>query len=80
MEEVSYDVYVKTGEHPSGYDRWSGAIAHFQEERNAREYQRFLEAMGETVHVQRATIEGFSETVMAAWFADYDPEAYPEAY
>jgi hypothetical protein len=75
VEEVSYDVYVKIGEHPSRHDRWSGAIAHFQQERNAREYQRFLEAMGEVVYVRRETVEGFSETVRAAWFADYDPEA-----
>lgn len=78
-EEVSYDVYVRVGENASGHDRWRGAIAHFQQEENAREYQSFLEAMGETVHVQRATIEGFSETVKAAWFADYDPEVYLEA-
>ncbi len=74
-EDVSYDVYVKIGENPSGHERWSGAIAHFQQESNAREYQRYLEARGEIVYVRRETVEGFSETVKAAWFADYEPEA-----
>lgn len=75
MEEASYDVYVKIGENPSGHDMWSRAIAHFQKESNAREYQKFLEAMGEVVYVRQETVEGFSKTVKAAWFADYDPEA-----
>ena len=69
-QDVSYDVYVKIGENWAGHDQWSEAIAHFHDEGNALAYQRQLEAQRETVHAQKATIQGFSEIAKENWFED----------
>ena len=74
-QDVSYDVYVKVGENWAGHEVWSDrAIAHFHEESNALQFQRQLEARGEVVHVQRATIQGFSEVAKEDWFEDYEAD------
>src|SRR3712207_7380869 len=59
--DVSYDVYVKLGVDHMGRPAFSDAVAHFREHQNAVTYKRQLEARGETVHVQKGTVYGFSD-------------------
>jgi hypothetical protein len=70
-EEVSYDVYVKTGVDRLGRDEFEEAVAHFMKRSNAVALKRRLEARGETVHVERTTVHGFTEVAKDAWFSDY---------
>jgi len=74
-QDVSYDVYVKLGVDHMGRPEFSDAIAHFKEQDNAVAYKRQLEARGETVHVHKSAIYGFSEAEKEEWFVDYEPEA-----
>jgi hypothetical protein len=74
-QDVSYDVYVKLSVDHLGRPEFSDAIAHFREQENAVAYKRQLEARGETIHVHKRAIYGFSETEKAEWFMDYEPEA-----
>jgi hypothetical protein len=76
-QDVSYDVYVKLGVDHMGSPEFSDAIAHFREQHNAVAYKRQLEARGETVHVHKSAIYGFSEAEKEEWFTDYDPGAPP---
>jgi hypothetical protein len=76
-QDVSYDVYVKLGVDHMGRPEFSDVIAHFREQLNAVAYKRQLEARGETVHVHKSAIFGFSEAEKEEWFTDYDPEAPP---
>jgi hypothetical protein len=76
-QDVSYDVYVKLGVDHMGRPAFSDAIAHFKERQNAVTYRRELEARGETVHIQKSTVYGFSEATKAEWYLDYEPETPP---
>jgi len=71
-QDFSYDVYIKVGEDWAGHDQRSDAIAHFHEEDNAVAFKRQLEGQGETVYVERSTLQGFSEVAKEAWFEDYE--------
>jgi hypothetical protein len=76
-QDVSYDACVKLGVDHMGRSEFSDAIAHLREQLNAVTYKRQLEARGETVHVQKNTVYGFSEATRAKWFMDYEPKARP---
>ena len=76
-QDVSYDVYVKLGVDHMGRPKFSDAIAHFREQRNAVTYNRRLEARGETVHVQKSLVYEFPEAKKSEWFIDYEPKAPP---
>ena len=78
-QEVSYDVYVKGGVDQLGRDDFGTAVAHFVDRSNAVALKRRLEARGETVHVERSTVHGLSETEKLARFSDYSrvPEFEP---
>ena len=62
-QEVSYDVYVKTGVNRAGEDVFGKAVAHFRKEGNAKDFAWKLEMQGETVHVQQSMLFDASETV-----------------
>ena len=76
-QDVSYDVYVKLGVDHMGRPAFSDAIAHFKEQQNAVTFRRQLEARGETVHIQKSTVYGFSEVTKAEWYMDYEPTVPP---
>ena len=70
-QEVSYDVYVKSGADLLGRDEFGPAVAHFVERGNAVALKRRLEARGQKVYVERSTVYDLSEAEKEAWFSDY---------
>jgi len=70
-QQVSYDVYLKTGVDRLGRDESGDAVAHFIERGNAVSLKRRLEARGETVHVEKSIVYGLSEPGKESWFSDY---------
>jgi hypothetical protein len=78
-EDVSYDVYVRSGVDSLGRDEFGDAVAHFVDRDNAVALKRRLEARGETVHIEKGAVHGLSESGKERWFSDYSriPEFEP---
>jgi hypothetical protein len=70
-EDVSYDVYVKSGVDSMGRGEFGEAVAHFVERDNAVALKRRLEARGEAVRVEKSAVYGLSEAEKEDWFSDY---------
>jgi len=70
-QEISYDVYVRSGVDELGRDEFGPAVAHFMDRNNAVALKRRLETRGERVHVERSTVYDLSDIEKQAWFSDY---------
>ena len=70
-QEVTYDVYVKSGVDLVGREEFGPAVAHFVERGNAVAFKRRLEARGQKAHVERSIVYDLSEAEKEAWFSDY---------
>lgn len=73
-EQITYDVYVKTGADRVGRDQFGATIAHFLDQSNAVALKRRSEARGETVRIEKSVVRGLSEVASDAWFSNYKPQ------